>query len=203
MRFAVRRFSKAIVIGALGCAAAFLVACGDRNGLIPGNQASSLSSALDGVSAACSRGNLAAAQDAAAQFQQEVAQLSARTVDRQLLRDLRQGAATLEQLVPNDCEKVQETLPTVTETSPTVPPPTTTPTTPTTPTVPPATTTTPQGGGTTTTPQGGGTTTTPGTGGGTTTPNSGGSGNSQDYQPDVNQGTPGGALAPGQGGSTP
>ncbi len=49
------------MIGALGCAAAILVACGDRNGLLPGDQASKLSSALDGVSAACQAGDVARA----------------------------------------------------------------------------------------------------------------------------------------------
>lgn len=205
MRFAVSRFSKAIVFGVLGCAAAVLVACGDRNGLLPGDQASSLSSALDGVAAACSRGQVDAASDAAAQFQQRVDRLSARTVDRQLIANLRQGASTLEQLVSDTCTEVQETI--RTETTQT-PPPVTAPTTPsTTPTTPSTTPTTPPdtGGGTTTPPDtGGGTTTPPDTGGGTTTPETGGGAtDDQQVQPDVNEGNPGGALAPGQGGSTP
>ncbi|ADB52935.1 hypothetical protein [Conexibacter woesei] len=206
MRFAVSRFSKAIVIGVLGCAAAVLVACGDRNGLLPGDQASSLSSALDGVAAACSRGQVDAALDAAGQFQQRVDGLSARTVDRQLIRNLRQGASTLEQLVSDTCTEVQETIPTETIPKPspeTTPTPSTTPTTPTTPqTTPPDT-----GGGTTTPPDttGGGTTTPPDTGGdgGTTPDTGGGATDDQQVQPDVNEGNPGGALAPGQGGSTP
>lgn len=200
MRFAVSRFSKAIVIGVLGCAAAFLVACGDRNGLIPSGQASGLSSALDGVAAACSSGRIDAAQDAAVQFQQRVDALSARTVDRQLIRNLRAGASTLQQLVTDTCETVEKTIPTQTipQTTPTTPTETpTVPTTPTTPTTPPVTTpTTPPdtGGGTTTPPDTSG-------GGGATTPDTGaGTGSSE---PDVNQGNPGGALAPGQGGSTP
>ncbi len=72
MRFAVSSAPKAIVIGVLGCAAAILVACGDRNGLLPGDQASKLSSALDGVSAACQAGDVARAQSAAARFNADV-----------------------------------------------------------------------------------------------------------------------------------
>lgn len=204
MRFAVRRFSKAIVIGVLGCAAALLIACGDRNGLLPGDQASGLNSALDGVAVACSSGRVAAAQDAARQFQQRVDALSAQTVDRRLIRDLKEGASTLEQLVPGTCEKVTETVPTIetpAETTPSTTP--TTPTTPeTTPTTPSTTPTTPEtGGGETTPPDTGGGTTTPDTGGNTTPGTGGDSGGDQQFQPDVNQGNPGGALAPGQGGA--
>lgn len=208
MRFAVSRASKAILIGVLGCAAAILVACGDSNGLLPGDQASKLSSALDGVSAACQGGDVTRAQAAAARFGDDVAGLSAATVDRRLIRGLRQGAATLEQLVAEcDRETIPTTVVTTPDTTPTTPPattpaetvpvepPVTTPTTPpeTTPTTPPDT-----GGGTTTPPDD--------TGGGTVPPDTGDTGGGDDgtadpSQPDVNQGNPGGALAPGQGGT--
>lgn len=202
MRFALRRFSKAIVIGALGCAAAFLVACGDRTGLLPSDQASSLSGALDRVAAACSNGEVDGAANAAAQFRQEVDGLSPGTVDRRLIANLRDGASTLEQLIADTCT-VQETVPTETTTQP-APPPTTPTTPPTTPTTPPTTPTTPPT--TPTTPDtGGGATTPPDTGGSTTPPDTGGStggGSGADHsQPDVNPGNPGGALAPGQGGT--
>jgi hypothetical protein len=192
MRFAVSSAFKAIVLGVLGCAAALLVACGDTNGLLRGGQASQLSSALDGVASACQGGDVARAQAAAAQFRRELSQLDARSVDTTLIRELRQGAVTLDQLIGKTC--TAETVPTETtvtpqpQTQPTAPP-TTQPTTPPTtqPTTPPATqpTTPPDTGGDTT----------------TTPPETGGSTGGDPSQPDVNDGNPGGALAPGQGGT--
>jgi hypothetical protein len=204
MRFAFSRFSKAIVIGVLGCAAAVFVACGDTNGLLSGDRASSLDNALDGVSSACARGNVGDAESAAARVQRQVEGLAATDVDRRLLRNLRQGADTIAQLVPETCTAVTETMPTITEQQTPVTPETTPSTTPETPTTTPTTPDT--GGGTTTTPDtGGGTTTPPDTGGGT--PDTGGGGTPDTgggtQTPDANQGNPGGALAPGQGGSTP
>lgn len=213
MRFAVSRASKAISIGALGAAAAILVACGDSNGLLPGDQASRLSNALDGVAAACQGGDIPRAQSAAARFSDDVARLRGATVDRELIRGLRQGAQTLEQLVSESCG--EETVPTTTETVPPpettpVEPPVTTPTTPpeTIPVEPPATTpTTPPdtGGGSDGGDTGGGTTTPPDDGG-ATDPNGGDSGGgtidpAEPTDPGVNQGDPGGAAAPGTGGT--
>ncbi len=155
MRFAVSSAPKAIVIGALGCAAAFLVACGDRNGLIPGDQASKLSSALDGVSAACQAGDVARAQSAATKFSADVQQLRAAAVDANLVRGLRQGAATLEQLVADSCDSetvpTQTTVQTTPQTTPETAPPVTQETAPppeTTPSAPPETTPPDTGGGT-------------------------------------------------------
>jgi len=219
MRFAVSSAPKAIVIGALGCAAAFLVACGDRNGLLPGDQASKLSSALDGVSAACQGGDIARAQSAAARFSADVSRLRAATVDANLIRGLRQGAATLEQLVAESCDRetisTQTTIQTTPETTPVTPQVTTQETPPpdvTTQETPPATTPDDGSGGGTTPPDdgggsggGGGTTTPPSDGGGQTgggsEPDGGaGAGGAQgDSQP--NQGNPGGAVAPEQGGT--
>ncbi|HEY4280810.1 MAG TPA: hypothetical protein VGM91_21510 [Conexibacter sp.] len=145
-------------------------------------------------------------------MQRAVSQLSPATVNRRLIISLRQGAATVQQLVNDNCATVSETVPTITQKVP--PPqtdqtPTTTPdttsTTPTTPTTPTDTTpTTPDTGGGT--PDGGdtGTDTTPGgETGGETGGDTGGDqtgGDSEQPPPDVNQGNPGGALAPGQGG---
>jgi hypothetical protein len=204
MRFALSSAFKAIVVGVLGCVAAVLVACGDTNGLLPGDQANKLSSALDGVSAACQGGDVARAQAAAAQFRTDVDRLRRSNVDTTLIRGLNQGAATLEQLIDTTC--TEETIPTQTtvepppdttpvpppETTPTTPPPETTPTTPpqTTPTTPPDT-----GGGTPTTP--------PDTGGGAPpeTPADGGDTGDGQTPPDANEGNPGGAVAPGAGGT--
>ena len=208
MRFAFSRFSKAIVIGVLGCAAAILVACGDSNGLLTGDRASSLDSALDGVQAACARGLTDDAQAAVAKVRREVDGLSADGVDRRLVRQLRAGADTIAELIPQSCETVTDTIETQTEVVPspeqtTTSPPATTPTTPsTTPTTPSdggGATTPPESDGGATTPDGG---ETPDTGGGGTPPSDTGDG-SGEQPPDANQGNPGGALAPGQGGSTP
>jgi hypothetical protein len=211
MRFAVSRFSKAIVIGVLGCAAAVLVACGDSNGLLPGDRASSLDSALDGISAACARGQVGDAQAAAASVQRQVDALSSEGVDARLIRHLQAGVATVEELIPDSCAEVTETQETITEVVP--PPADTTPATTTPQTTPEETPTTPDTGGATTTPDtGGGATTPPDTGGGATTPDTGG-GTEPDtggVTPDTgsgdagaNQGNPGGAGLPGEGGTTP
>lgn len=211
MRFAVSSAPKAIVIGALGCAAAILVACGDRNGLIPGDQASKLSSALDGVSAACQAGDVARAQSAATKFSADVQQLRAATVDAALVRGLRQGAATLEQLVADSCDSetvpTQTTVQTTPQTTPETAPPVTQETAPppeTTPTAPPETTPPDTGGGTPPPDTGGGgEPTTPDTGGGASpdTGADGGAGGDSGGGTDPNQGNPGGAVAPGQGGT--
>lgn len=210
MRFAVSRFSKAIVIGVLGCAAAVLVACGDSNGLLPGDRASSLDSALDGVSAACARGLPERAQAAVLRVRQQIDELPADGVDPRLVRNLQEGVATVEELIPQTCTAVTETQPTITEVVP--PPADTTPqTTP--ETTPSETPTTPDSGGGTTPPDsGGGTTTPPDTGGGTTPDTGGGTPDTGGGTPDAgsggstggaNQGNPGGAGLPGEGGTTP
>lgn len=209
MRFAVSRFSKAIVIGVLGCAAAVLVACGDSNGLLPGDRASSLDSALDGISAACARGQVDDAQAAVARVQRQVDGLSADQVDPRLIRYLQAGVATVQELIPESCETVTETQPTITEVTP--PPVETTPeTVP--ETTPDETPTNPDTGGGTTPPDtGGGTTTPPDTGGGTTPDTGGGTPDTGGGTPDTgsgdtggaNQGNPGGAGLPGEGGTTP
>jgi len=213
MRFAVSRFSKAIVIGVLGCAAAVLVACGDSNGLLPGDRASSLDSALDGVSAACARGLPDRAQAAVLRVQRQVDELGADGVDPRLIRHLQEGVATVEELIPQTCTAVTETQETITEVVP--PPVETTPETTPPETTPSETPTTPDTGGGTAPPDtGGGTTTPPDTSGGGTTPDTGGStpdtggstpdtGSGTETPDGANQGNPGGAGLPGEGGTTP
>jgi hypothetical protein len=173
MRFAL----KAIPIGVLGCAAALLVACGNRNGLLSGGDAGNLQSALASVQSACADGKTDRAALAAQRFSDRVDGLSPRSVDRRLIANLQQGARTLEQLVASSCT---QTTPTTT-TTPTTAPPTTQATT-TTPTTAPTQTTQ------TTTAPPTDTTTTPGTGGGGVPPGQGGT-------PPGHGGTP-----PGQGG---
>ena len=158
MRFA----PKAIICGVLGCAAAFLVACGDRSGLLTSQDAANLQDALASVQSACADGQTADAALAARQFSDRVTELSPRQVDPRLIANLAQGAQTLDALVARTCTTTT-TIPT-TSTATTAPPTTattttdttTTPTTtvPTTPTTTTPTTTTPtepppsNGGGT-------------------------------------------------------
>lgn len=171
MRFAL----KVLPLLALGCAAALLVACGDRSGLLSGSQAGSLQNALAAVQSACAGGNGGHAAVAAQSFADRVNALPPGSVDRRLVADLQQGASTLETLVARTCTATVTTTTTPTVTTTTTPTTTATtttttePTTPTTPTTPPPTTpTTPtappaNGGGT----PGGDGTTTPGNSGGT------------------------------------
>lgn len=132
-----RFWVKVVLLGVLGCAAALLVACGDRNGLLSGSQAASLRDALDVARSACDDGDPARAQVAARSFADRVEALSDGNVDRRIVRNLREGAATLEALVPQTCTGASETTTTPTVTTTTTPTTTTAPaTTETTPTVP-------------------------------------------------------------------
>lgn len=171
MRFAL----KVLPLLALGCAAALLVACGDRSGLLSGSQSGNLQDALAAVQSACADGNPGHAAVAAQSFADRVNALPPGELDRSLVTNLQQGASTLETLVARTCTGTATTTTTPTITTTTTPTTTTSttttttePTTPTTPTTPPPTTPT-----TPTTPppdNGGGT-----PGDGTTTPgNSGG-----------------------------
>lgn len=182
-----RFLMKALPLAALGCAAALIVACGDSNGLLSGGQASNLQDALAAVQSACDDGNAGHAAVAARSFADRVNALPPGEVDRRLIRNLQDGASTLESLVAQTCTRTATTTttPTVTTTTTTTTPTettttTTTPTTPTTTTTVPTTPTTP----TTTPPENGGGT--PGQGNGNGNGNSGGV-----------PGNPGGA-APGQ-----
>lgn len=185
MRFAL----KVVPLALLGCAAALLVACGDRNGLVSGSEASSLQEALAAAQIACASGDEAGAELAAQRFAERVDALP-QTVDRRLVANLQQGAATLATLATAGCTDTSSTPTTpttitttttpTTTTEPTTPTTPTTPIEPTTPTIPPTTPTPP------TVPPDDGS----GNGGGTP-----GGGN----PPPGPAGNPGGA-APGQGG---
>jgi hypothetical protein len=162
---------KVLPLLALGCAAALLVACGDRSGLLSGSESGSLQNALAAVESACADGNSGHAAVAAQSFADRVNALPPGAVDRRLIENLQDGASTLETLVARTCtgSVTTTTTPTVTTTTTptttTAPTTTTTePTTPTTPTTPPPTT--PTEPPTTTPPDNGGGTTTPGNSGG-------------------------------------
>jgi hypothetical protein len=133
-----------LLAAVLGVACAFLVACGDRNGLLPQARADSMSSALDDLQQAVDNGNCKTAQQALERARAEFAQLP-RTVNARLRRTLRRGLNNLAQIAPDKCQANQTT--TTTQETPTTTAPTTTTTTTTTPptttTTPPTTTTTP------------------------------------------------------------
>jgi len=118
MRFAV----KVVPLGALGCAAALLVACGDRSGLLSGAQSGSLQDALAAVQSACADGDGGRAAVAAQSFADRVDALPAGTVDRRLVANLQEGASTLEVLVPDTCTATATTTTTPAEPPPTTPP---------------------------------------------------------------------------------
>lgn len=149
---------KVLPLAVLGIAAALLVACGDRNGLLSSGQAGSLQDALASVQAACAAGDSGKASVAAQSFADRVDALPPGEVDRALIQDLQDGASTLAALVPRSCTGTAETTTTTpTTTTATTAPTTTTPTTTTTTTTPtttptePTTPTTPppdNGGGT-------------------------------------------------------
>lgn len=162
MRMRVLPFLAAAV---LGVACALLVACGDRNGLIPSTDAASLDRALRDVAAATASGACGQAEDALAQAR-DVQQGLPDSVDSRLRARLQRGIENLEQRVPESCagagetqpppESTQsvptETVPSVpTETVPSVPsvPTETVPSVPTetTPSVPTETTPPPDGTG--------------------------------------------------------
>ncbi|MGZ4218853.1 MAG: hypothetical protein ACXVS6_21645 [Solirubrobacteraceae bacterium] len=165
MRYA----SRAVLAGALGFAAAFVVACGGGSGLLSGNEASSLNNQLDSVSSALASQNCGDVSNATSKLADDVINLPS-SINSTLRNNLTQGVSTIAQLARRQCANVPSTpttpttptaptttTPTHTTTTPTTP--TNTTTTPTTPTTPTNTTTNPA---TTSTPSG---TTSTGTGG--------------------------------------
>jgi hypothetical protein len=144
----------------LGGAAAFLVACGDSNGLLSSGQSGKLSGDLDAISQAVAKGNCHSAEQNSANLRDHVNALPSK-VDSKLLKALQDGAVTVSSRAAKDCtnpKTTQQTLQTQTQTATSTTPPATTPTTttpaqpttttPTTPTetTPPATGTSPNGG---------------------------------------------------------
>ena len=155
MRYA----SRAILAGALGFAAAFVVACGGGSGLLSGSDASSLNNQLDSVSSALASKNCGDVSNATSQLADDVVNLPA-SLNSTLRNNLTQGVSTIAQLARRQCANVPttpttqtdttttdttttETHTTTTTTTPTNT--TTTPSTPTNTTTTPATTTTPPG----------------------------------------------------------
>jgi hypothetical protein len=133
-----------LTAAALGVSSAFLVACGDRNDLIPGGDASALQSDLDQASDACARNNQGAALSAVGRAQSRAGDLPS-SVDSALRKTLNDNLDIVRSSVASGCKtqttqttQSTATTPTTTETTPT----TTTDTSPTTQTTTTETTTT-------------------------------------------------------------
>jgi hypothetical protein len=145
----------------LGGAAAFLVSCGNSNGLLSSSQSSKLGSDLNGISQAVANADCNAAQIRSGRLRDDINGLPG-SIDKKLLTALQDGALTVSSVARKACTEgvtTQQTLQTQTQTVPTTTTPTntapttpttqtTTPTVPTTPTetTPPATGTSPDGG---------------------------------------------------------
>jgi hypothetical protein len=132
----------ALTAAVLGVSSAFLVACGDRNDLIPGDDASALQSNLDRAQVACERGNQGAALSAVGAAQDQASRLPPQ-VDAKLRRTLGENLDVVREKVAADCRRTQTTQSTQTTVTTPTTPPTTTTTPPTTTTAPPTTTTAP------------------------------------------------------------
>jgi DNA primase len=168
---AMRTLLLASLAAALGASSAFLVACGDRNDLIPAGDADALEADLDQADAACARNDRASAVGAVARAQSRAGELPPE-VDAALRRTLNENLNVVRQRVAAQCQRRQTTQATQTTQTQATQPTETTQTT-TTETEPPTTTTEPPPATTTTDaepPSGG-----PGSGG-TPGPGGGGSG---------------------------
>jgi hypothetical protein len=120
--------SRAFLAGGLGFAAAFVVACGGGNGLLSGDQSSSLSSQLQSISVALGSHQCGAAASAATSLNNAVANLPS-TVNTTLLQNLGQGASTVGQLASSDCQSTSSTSSSSTSTTSSSSSSTSTPTT--------------------------------------------------------------------------
>jgi hypothetical protein len=141
MRRSMPALGRPLIAGLLGLAAAFLVACGDRNGLLSSSDANAIGRQLDSAQAALNSQSCARATAAANRAQQLIARLPAR-VDPRLRNRLNRGATRLVTLAARDCSQPQTTE-TQTETTTTQTETQTTQTETQTTTTPTETTTTP------------------------------------------------------------
>jgi len=136
--------------GSLGVAALLVAACGSGNGLLTGDQASTLQNQLSKVSSALNAGHCSGVRQATQDLVSEVASLPA-SVNGNLRQALDQEASQVSTLSVQQCHPASTPKPSTTPTTPTTPTtttttpttPTTTTTTPTTPTTPTTTSTTP------------------------------------------------------------
>ena len=112
MRYA----SRAVLAGALGFAAAFVVACGGSSGLLSSNDASSLNNQLDSVSSALASKNCGDVSSATSQLADDVVNLPA-SINSTLRNNLTQGVSTIAQLARRQCANVPPTPTTQTKTT--------------------------------------------------------------------------------------
>jgi hypothetical protein len=159
-----RTLLLALIAAALGVSSAFLVACGDRNDLIPRSDADAINSDLDQASSLYDQQQCRASQRAVGRAQSRAGKLPSE-VDSGLRRTLGENLQTVLDKIRAQCGKTQTTqttqttatTPTTTATTPTTTttaPTTTTTTPPTTTTAPPTTQTTTESGNSGGTPSG-------------------------------------------------
>lgn len=160
-----RYVPRAILVGGLGLAAAFLVACGGGSSLLSSNQANSLLAAFDRVGTAAQSGNCATIDNANSQLDSQIQNLPG-SIQGNITDSLNQWASTVGSLATKACKTTttSTTTSTPSTTSSTTSSTTTTSTTTTTTPPPPTSTSTTTTSATTT------------TGGSTTTGSSGGAG---------------------------
>jgi hypothetical protein len=126
-----RRFVLVALLAlSLGGAAASLVACGDRNGLIPADRADAIRSDLDKASSNFDAEECKAAAQNVQDASDRVAELPS-SVDRKLRHNLAEGVVTVGRDILKTCGKTQSTQTTPTETQTTETQTTPTETTPT------------------------------------------------------------------------
>ena len=155
-----RRAAAILLALSLGLSSAFLVACGDRNKLLPQSDASAINAKLDSVASAVAARNCTVAQEAATAAERQ-AQSVPSNVDPKLQATLQSNLGHVATVAQAACRQSTQTKSTVstattaTQTTPTETTQTETTTTQTTHTSPPSTNTSPPTG-TTDTGQSGG-----------------------------------------------
>jgi hypothetical protein len=156
-----RRAAAILVALSLGLSSAFLVACGDRNKLLPQSDASAINAKLDSVASAVSAHDCTTVSDAINAAERQAQSLPG-TVDRRLQATLQANLEHVASRAQSACTQSTQTRSTVstnttpTQTTQTETTQTQTTTTPTTTTSPPPTPQPPPTTGTTDTGQSGG-----------------------------------------------
>jgi len=97
-----RRVIPLLLAAALGLSAALLVACGDRNNLIPSSNADAINSKLESVTDAAARGRCGRARTAASAAQDAAKKLPD-NVDPKLRATVKDGLSRVASQAENDC----------------------------------------------------------------------------------------------------
>src|SRR5882757_4707442 len=129
-----RRAVAILLALSLGLSSAFLVACGDRNKLLPQSDASAINDKLDSVASAVAAHNCTTVQDAVNAAERQAQSLPS-TIDSKLQATLQAVASVAQAAYARTTQTTPKTTSTpTTPTTPTTEPttPTTAPTTPTT-----------------------------------------------------------------------